>query len=66
MNSKEYRKKYYDENKEKLKAYQKWYYIKNKDRKKQKKLEPKPPIEIDQETKGYLMRYYGTFILTFD
>lgn len=65
MNTADYRKKYYEENKEKLKAYQRWYYRKNKDIKKKKvEVIEKPPIIED--TKGQIVRYYGTFILHFD
>ncbi len=64
MNTADYRKKYYEENKEKLKAYQRWYYRKNKDKKRKRvDVKEKPNIE---DTKGQLVRYYGSFILTFD
>lgn len=69
MDSREYRKKYYEANKEKLKAYQKWYYRKNKNKinitdEEESEIVIKEPI-ID-DNKGLLVRYYGTFILTFD
>ncbi len=64
MNTADYRKKYYEENKEKLKAYQRWYYRKNKDNK-NKKVEVKEE-PIIEEPKGQIVRYYGTFILHFD
>ena len=68
MNSTEYRKKYYEENKEKLKAYQKWYYRKNKNKKNITEEEAEIVIKepIIDDNKGLLVRYYGTFILHFD
>ena len=61
MNSKEYRKMYYEKNKEKLKAYQRMYY-----RKKKGKLTKEPKEENKFNKKGFLVRYYGTFTLYFD
>lgn len=62
MNSKEYRKKYYEKNKEKLKAYQRMYYR----RKKGKTNEVPKKEEKKFNKKGFLVRYYGTFTLHFD
>ena len=62
MDSKEYRKKYYEKNKERLKAYQRMYYRRKKGKVKEVVKKEEKPFN----KKGFLVRYYGTFTLYFD
>jgi len=59
MDTKEYRRKYYQANKERLQAYQRWYYQKRKNEKPQEKVKKvKPPPSF--------YRTYGSFIIHFE
>lgn len=58
MDIREYRRKYYEANKERLQAYQRWYYHKRR----QSNYKPKPrPIKIYK-----MVIHKGSFILHFD
>lgn len=61
MDKQEYRRKYYQENKDKLQAYQRWYY-----QKKKKERESQENKYIKKKEKPIFKRLYGSFILTFD
>mgnify|MGYP003131908626 CR=1 FL=1 len=59
MDTKEYRRKYYQANKERLQAYQRWYYQKRKNEKIDSvKTIKKKPISF--------YRTYGNFIIHFE
>lgn len=60
MDTKEYRRKYYLANKERLQAYQRWYYKKRKN----EKPEVKEKKENDTPTAFY--RTYGSFVIHFE
>lgn len=58
MDIREYRRKYYEANKEKLQAYQRWYY--HKRREKQHKPTPRKPKVTTMEI------HKGSFVIHFD
>ena len=63
MDKREYRRKYYQENKTKLQAYQKWYYQKKKKERQQKDIifipnrKKEPPV---------FKKIYGDFTIHFE
>lgn len=64
MDCVEYRKQYYEANRDKLLAYQRWYYQKVKKYKVTKKANEVPITNYDPKKGPYVLK--GTFICTFD
>ena len=65
MVSKEYRKKYYETNKVKLKAYSRWYYKKNKHLKKEERSGKSPKDHWRGEKSNFMTKVYKETTLSF-
>ena len=61
MDKHEYRRKYYQANKEKLQAYQRWYY-----QKKKKERDLNQTQYIKKKEKPIFKKIYGDFTLIFE
>lgn len=62
MDKREYRRKYYQANKQKLQAYQKWYYLKKKKERENAEIEIKSKIR----EKPFFKKLYGDFTIHFE